>query len=94
MYELSAVEKSWRREKIKLLRQIEWRKVSKKNLELVSLIFSVSEIMAKEMNGISQRNQRSFYEMAYKESIEELWMKIKNGTYDGKEECLQVLYQS
>ena len=90
---LSADELAWRRNKIKLLREINWNKIRRKNVELVSLIFAVAEIIAKESIGISQRNQKIFYETAYKKEIKELWKEIKDGKYNGKEEGLQVLYQ-
>jgi len=53
----------------------------------------VAEIMAKESYGISQRNQKIFYETVYKKEIKELWEGIKDGKYSGKEEGLQVLYK-
>mgnify|MGYP003139749854 CR=1 FL=1 len=90
---LSVDELAWRRIKIKLLREIDWKKVKRGNVELVSLIFAVAEIMAKESYGISQRNQKIFYETVYKKEIKELWEGIKDGKYSGKEEGLQVLYK-
>jgi hypothetical protein len=90
---LSVDELAWRRIKIKLLREINWNKVRRKNVELVSLIFNVAEILAKMEIGISARNQKIFYETAYGTEIKELWKEIKDGKYDGKEEGIQILYQ-
>jgi|24BtaG_2_1085350.scaffolds.fasta_scaffold17583_2 hypothetical protein len=89
---LSVTELAWRRKKIQYLREIDWRKIKRNNVELVSLIFAVAEIMAKESIGMSQRNQRLFYETTMEEKIEEIWKEIKGGKYNGKERCIQILY--
>lgn len=89
---LSIDELAWRREKIKILKEIDWRKIKRNNLELVSLVFGVAEIKAKEKIGISQRNERLFYETTMGSTLEEIWKEIKGGKYDGQERCIQILY--
>jgi len=89
---LSAEELAWRRNKIQYLREIDWKKIKRNNVELVSLIFAIAEIKAKEDNGMSQRNQKMFYETTCNSSIDEIWKEIKGGKYNGKERCIQILY--
>jgi len=89
---LTVDELAWRRSKIKFLREIDWRKIKRNNLELVSLIFAIAEIKGKESIGMSMRNQRMFYETTMDNTIDEIWKEIKGGKYDGKERCIQILY--